>query len=221
MRKGLTELVFILDMSGSMAGLESDTIGGFNAMIEKQKKEEGEAFVTTMLFSNNSTMIHDRIDIQKVPKMTEKEYFVGGCTALIDAIGGTIEHIRSIHKYIREEDLPEHTLFVITTDGYENASHKYSSDEVKMMISRQKEKADWEFIFLGANIDAVQTAKHFGIDEDHAVNYIPDPAGVQYSSALVLEAASAVRSGMKIDRAWKEKAEADYRRRSEKHNNNE
>ena len=213
MKKGLTELVFILDRSGSMAGLESDMVGGFNGMIEKQKKEEGEALVSTVLFSNDSKVIHDRVDIQKIPKLTEKEYFVGGCTALIDAIGGAIHHIRNVHKYIREEDRPEHTLFVITTDGYENASHKYSSDEVKKMIEQQKEAASWEFIFLGANIDAVETAKQFGIDEDHAVNYVPDAQGVRYSSALILEAASAVRAGAGINRKWKEKAEADYQKR--------
>ena len=148
--------------------------------------------------------------------MTEKEYFVGGCTALIDTIGSTVEHIRNIHRYIREEDRPAHTLFVITTDGLENASHRYSSDEVKEMISRQKETAGWEFIFLGANIDAVETAKHFGIDEDHAVNYVADSAGVKYSSELILDAASIVRAGGKIGRKWKERAEADYRERSGK-----
>ena len=212
MKKGLTELVFILDKSGSMAGLESDTIGGFNGMIEKQKKEEGEAFVTTILFSNDSTTIHDRIDLKNVPKMTEKEYFVGGCTALIDAIGLAIEHIRSIHKYIREEDRPEHTVFAITTDGYENASHKYSSDQVKKMIGQQKE-AGWEFLFLGANIDAVETAKSFGIEEDHSVNFLADETGIRYSQAMVCDAISLKRSNKSIGGLWKKKAEADYQKR--------
>ncbi len=212
MKKGLTELVFILDRSGSMGGLESDTIGGFNAMIDKQKKEEGEALVSTVLFSNESSVIHDRIDIREIPKLTGKEYFVGGCTALIDAIGGAIRHIRNVHKYIREEDRPEHTLFVITTDGLENASHRYSSAEVKKMIGEQKELG-WEFIFLAANIDAVETAKHFGIDEDHSVNTIADGEGVEYSMSMVCEAATAFRGGAKLGKAWKEKAEADYRKR--------
>ena len=217
MKKGLTELVFILDKSGSMSGLESDMIGGFNGMLEKQKKEEGEALVSTVLFSNESIVIHDRCNIHETPKLTENDYYVGGCTALIDAIGGAIRHIRNVHKYIREEDRPEHTLFVITTDGLENASHSYSSDEVKQMISRQKEEAGWEFLFLGANIDAVETAKHFGIDEEHAVNYMADPSGVRYSTMMVSDAASTLRRyGKKIDRKWKEKAEADYRERSGK-----
>ena len=215
MKKGLTELVFILDKSGSMAGLESDTIGGFNAMIDRQKKEAGEALVPTVLFSNYSVVIHDRVNIQNISMMTEKEYYVGGCTALIDAIGGSIHHIKNVHRYIREEDRPEHTLFVITTDGLENASHKYSSDEVKKMIGQQKE-AGWEFIFMGANIDAVETAKHFGIDENHAVNYMPDGYGVRKNVEMMCEAASAVRGGARIGKAWKQKAEADYRERSGK-----
>ena len=215
MKKGLTELVFILDKSGSMSGLESDTIGGFNGMIEKQKKEEGEALVSTVLFSNQSTVVHDRADLKEIPKLTEKEYFVGGCTALIDAIGGAIHHIKNVHKYIREEDRPEHTLFVITTDGLENASHIYSSDEVKKMIEQQKELG-WEFIFLGANIDAVETAKSFGIREDRAVNYVPDRAGVKYSTDMVCEAASAFRACGSIGKQWKKKAEADYQKRAGK-----
>ena len=203
MKRGLTELVFILDKSGSMAGLESDTIGGFNGMIGRQKKEEGGALVSTVLFSNNSVVIHDRINVQNIPKMTE-------------AIGSSIHHIRNVHRYNREEDRPEHTLFVITTDGYENASHKYSSDEVKKMIEQQKESSGWEFIFMGANIDAVETAKHFGIDENHAVNYIPDSMGVCKNVEMMSEAASAVRGGRRIGKAWKQKAEADYRSRSKK-----
>ena len=177
MKKNLTEMVFILDKSGSMAGLEQDTIGGFNSMIERQKKEDGEALVSTVLFSNDSRVIHDRVDIGKIELMTEKEYYVDGCTALIDAIGGAIHHIGNIHKYAREEDIPEHTVFVITTDGMENASHRYSSDEVKQMVQRQKEKYGWEFLFLGANIDAVETARHFGIGRDRAVRYHNDAKG--------------------------------------------
>ncbi len=220
MKKDLTELVFILDRSGSMAGLESDTIGGFNGMIEKQKKEAGEALVSTVLFSNDSVCVHDRIDIQLVPKLTDKEYSVGGCTALIDAIGGAIHHIKNVHRYIREEDRPEHTLFVITTDGYENASHKYSSNEVKKMIEEQKKAAGWEFIFMGANIDAVETARSFGIAEERAVNYVADCAGIEYSTDMISDAVSAMRSCGGIGRAWKQKAEADYNRRAGKKSGN-
>ena len=162
----MTELVFILDRSGSMSGLESDTIGGFNSMIEKQKKEEGKAVVSTVLFDNESVVIHDRLPLDKVPRMTEKEYFTRGCTALLDAVGGAIHHIGNVHKYARKEDVPEKTLFIITTDGYENASKRYDYDKVHKMIERQKEKYGWEFLFLGANIDAVETAKHFGIGAD-------------------------------------------------------
>ena len=194
MKKGLTELVFILDKSGSMAGLEADTIGGFNSMIERQKKEEGEALVSTVLFANRSTVIHDRVDLQKIEPMTDKQYCVGGCTALIDAIGGAIHHIGNVHKYARAADRPEHTVFVITTDGMENASHCYSSDEVKAMVEKQKNKYGWEFLFLGANIDAVETAGRFGIAEDRAVNFVNDPMGQALNYAEVSEAVRTVRS---------------------------
>ena len=157
MKKDLTEIVFILDRSGSMGGLEADTIGGFNSMLLKQKKERGEAYVSTVLFDNTCDVLHDRLPIEKVEPITEKDYYVRGCTALIDAIGGAVEHIRNIHKYARKEDVPEHTIFIITTDGMENASRRYTGDKVKRMIEEQKQKG-WEFIFLGANIDAVQTA---------------------------------------------------------------
>ncbi|MBQ4251549.1 MAG: VWA domain-containing protein, partial [Erysipelotrichaceae bacterium] len=169
MKKGLTELVFILDRSGSMSGLEGDTVGGYNSMLEKQRKEEGECLVSTVLFNSTSQVICDRQDIKKVRNMEPEDYFPSGCTALIDAMGDAIKHIKNVHKYIREEDVPEHTLFVITTDGYENASRRYSAAEVRKMVSAQKE-AGWQFLFLGANIDAVETARSYGIDEDKSVN---------------------------------------------------
>ena len=210
MKKGLTELVFILDRSGSMGGLESDTIGGFNSMIEKQKKEPGEALVSTVLFDNLSEVIYDRVPLEKVEPMTEKQYYVRGCTALIDAIGQAIHHIGNVHKYIRDEDVPEHTLFVITTDGMENASHLYSSDEVKAMIEKEKTKYGWEFIFLGANIDAVETAKHFGIDEDHAVDFHSDHIGTALNYEVLGMAVSSVRGGAKLGKKWKKRIEDDY-----------
>ena len=213
MKKNLTEMVFILDRSGSMAGLEKDTIGGFNSMIERQKGEEGEALVSTVLFDNESTVIHDRIDLRKVEPLTERQYFVGGCTALIDAIGGSIHHIGNVHKYAREEDVPEHTVFVITTDGMENASHRYSSDEVKAMVNRQKEKYGWEFLFLGANIDAVETAARFGISRDRAVNFHNDEIGVQLNYRAVGETVCRVRRSAPIDADWKSEIERDYKSR--------
>ena len=206
MKKGLTEIVFILDRSGSMGGLESDTIGGFNSMIAKQRKEPGEALVSTVLFDNESEVIFDRVPLEKIPAMTEKEYFVRGCTALIDAIGGAIKHIRSVHKYIREEDRPEHTVFIITTDGMENASKRFTSKEVKRMIEAQKELG-WEFMFLGANIDAVETAKHFGIAEDRAVTYVSDSVGTRLNYAVMAEAISDVRACGKVNAKWKKAIE--------------
>ena len=206
MKKDLTEIVFILDRSGSMGGLEGDTIGGFNAMIEKQKKEKGEAIVSTVLFDNLSEVLHDRVPLEKIEPMTERQYWVRGCTALIDAIGGAIRHISRVHKYIREEDVPEHTIFIITTDGMENASKKYSSDEVKKMVSEQKEKG-WEFLFLGANIDAIETAKHFGIAEDRAVTYRSDKKGTRMNYKAVGSAISAMRCEACLDASWKEEIE--------------
>jgi uncharacterized protein YegL len=213
MKKNLTELVFILDKSGSMAGLEADTIGGFNAMIERQKQANGEARVSTVLFSTQSTVIHDRVDLRKIEPLTRRQYFVGGCTALIDAIGGAIHHIGNVHKYAREEDRPEHTVFVITTDGMENASRTYTSDEVKAMVQRQKEKYGWEFLFLGANIDAVETAAHYGIGEDRAVTFHNDSVGQALNYEEVSAAVSQVRSNAPLRRDWKKRIEDDYRTR--------
>ena len=213
MRKNLTEMVFILDKSGSMSGLEKDTIGGFNSMIERQKKEPGEALVSTVLFSNESKVIHDRVELGKIEPMTDRQYYVGGCTALIDAIGQAIHHIGNVHKYAREEDRPEHTIFIITTDGMENASRRYTSDQVKAMVKRQKEKYGWEFLFLGANIDAVETAAHFGIDEDRAVTFYNDAQGQALNYSEVSEAVRTVRACMPLTRGWKQKIEEDYKSR--------
>lgn len=214
MKKGLTELVFILDRSGSMAGLEKDTIGGFNTMLEKQKKTDGEALVSTVLFDHETDVIHDRADIQTVPPLTENEYVPRGTTALLDAIGGAIHHIGNIHKYAREEDVPEHTIFVITTDGMENASHRYSAEHVKRMIERQKTRYHWEFLFLGANMDAVETARRYGIDEDRAVDYYTDAEGVDLEYDVVSATVASMRSSNRpIGRDWKKRLEEDKRRR--------
>ena len=213
MKKNLTEMVFILDRSGSMAGLEADTIGGFNGMIERQKQVDGEALVSTVLFSDTSTVIHDRVDLRRIEPMTNLQYFVGGCTALIDAIGGAIHHIGNVHKYAREEDRPEKTIFVITTDGMENASRRYTSDQVKAMVERQKAKYGWEFLFLGANIDAVETAARFGINEDRAVTFHNDRQGQALNYAEVGAAMCTVRMHAPLSGAWKQKIEEDYRSR--------
>lgn len=215
-KNNLTELVFILDRSGSMAGLERDTIGGFNSMIKKQKQQEGRCYVSTVLFDNVSKVLHDRVRLSEVPKMTGRDYTVRGCTALIDAIGGAIHHISNIHKYARPEDVPAHTVFVITTDGQENASHRYSSDQVKEMIERQKEEHGWEFLFIGANIDAVETAARYGIDEDRAVNYCADGRGTQIIYDSVARAVCTVRSNESLEADWCEDIEADYQLRSGK-----
>lgn len=213
MRKNLTEIVFILDRSGSMSGLEADTIGGFNSMIEKQKRAEGEALISTVLFDNISEVIHDRVSVQSIQPMTDKDYTVRGCTALLDAIGGAIHHIGNVHKYARDEDVPEHTLFVITTDGMENASQRYDSEKVKKMIERQKEKYGWEFLFLGANIDAVEAAKHFGISEDRAVNYHSDRKGTQLNYEVLSEAICSVRCSAPLGADWKKRIDEDYSKR--------
>ena len=214
MKKNLTEIVFILDRSGSMAGLEDDTIGGFNAMIEKQKKEPGEALVSTVLFDNESEVIHDRVDIQKIKPMTRNEYYVRGCTALLDAVGGAIHPIGNVHKYAREEDRPEKTLFVITTDGMENASRKYSYEKLKAMIQRQKEKYGWEFLFLGANIDAAREASRFGISADRAANYHADSKGTNVIYETVNEAITQVRCcSAPLSADWKQRVDEDYKNR--------
>ena len=217
MKKGLTEMVFILDRSGSMSGLEIDTIGGFNSFIQKQKKSEGEAFVSAVLFDDTSEVLYDRVELSKISKMTDKDYFVRGCTALLDAIGGAIYHIGNIHKYARKEDVPENTIFIITTDRMENASHKYTSDTVKKMVEHQKEKYGWEFIFLGANIDAVETAASFGISSDRTVNYCHDSVGVANCFADIEYAVSELRSPCAaVPKNWKKRTEEDYEERSKR-----
>lgn len=213
MKKNLTELVFILDRSGSMAGLEADTIGGFNAMIEKQRREPGEALISTVLFDNEASVIHDRISLDRVPQLTEKDYYVRGCTALLDAVGGAIHHIGNIHKYARREDVPEKTLFVITTDGMENASRRYTYEAVKAMIQRQQEKNGWEFLFLGANIDAAREAARFGIRADCAADYHADSKGTEAVYESVCQAVCQVRGSAPLNANWKEKINADFQER--------
>ena len=213
MKKNLTELVFILDRSGSMAGLEKDTIGGFNAMIEKQRGEAGEAVISTVLFDSFTEVIHDRLMLEAVPRLTEKEYYVRGCTALLDAVGGAIHHIGNVHKYAREEDRPERTLFVITTDGWENASRRYSYEKVKQMITHQKEKYGWEFLFLGANIDAAKEAARFGIDEDRAANYHADSMGTEVVYQAVNETVCSFRASRPMSADWKKNINADFQKR--------
>lgn len=216
MKNNITELVFILDRSGSMAGLESDTIGGFNSLIEKQRNHKGECYVSTVLFDNVCEVLHDRVRLSEIKKMTDKDYSVRGCTALIDAIGSAIHHIGNIHKYARPEDVPEHTMFVITTDGQENASHRYSSDQVKQMIERQKEKYGWEFLFIGANIDAVETAARYGIGKDRAVNYNADSLGTQLLHDTVAQAVCNVRSSAPLDADWGKDITEDFNARKRK-----
>ncbi len=213
MKNNITELVFILDRSGSMSGLEGDTIGGFNSLIKKQRSQDGECYVSTILFDHESIVLHDRVRLEKIEEMTSKDYVVRGSTALIDAIGGAVKHIANIHKYARAEDVPEHTVFVIMTDGLENSSHIFSSDEVKRMIERQKEKYGWEFLFIGANIDSVETAKGFGIGANRAVNYRADGEGTAVVFNTVSEAVYNVRKSANIPVGWSEKIEKDFKSR--------
>lgn len=216
MKNNITELVFILDRSGSMGGLESDTIGGFNSMIERQKKINGQCYVTTVLFDTRIDRIHDRVNLKDIWPMTEKDYMPGGCTALLDAMGNTIDHIIHIHKYARPEDVPEHTTFVIMTDGMENASHYYSSDEVKKKVEHEKEKYGWEFLFLAANIDAVETADRIGIRPDRAVDYMADSKGTELAFRSLSDTVFAQRKGMPIGADWSRKIEKDHKLRSKR-----
>ena len=209
----ITEMVFILDRSGSMSGLESDTVGGFNSLIEKQRKQNTPCYVSTVLFDDVSEVLYDRVKLGDVQKMTEEQYYVRGCTALMDAIGGAIHHIGNIHKYIRPEDVPAHTMFVIMTDGMENSSRRYSSEQVKQMIERQKKRYGWEFLFIGANIDAVETAARYGIDADRAVNYHADKEGTRVVYQSVANAVCSVRENKELRADWSEEIDRDYQKR--------
>ena len=215
MNNNLTEIVFILDRSGSMAGLEDDTIGGFNAMVEKQKKEQGEAVLSAVLFSDDNRVLYDRVDIRKVESMTDRQYQVGGCTALLDAIGGAVHHIANVHKYAREEDRPGKTIFVITTDGMENASRAYTYEEVQRMVKHEQEKYGWEFLFLGANMDAISAARSFGIRADRAVRYRGDSTGTALNYSVVSETVARVRRHERIEPDWSAPIEADVKKRGE------
>lgn len=212
LNNNITEIVFILDRSGSMSGLEKDTIGGFNAMIEKQKKQDGKAYVSTVLFDHESVVLHDRLPLEQIKPMTGDDYTVRGCTALLDAIGGAVKHIGNIHRYARPKDVPEHTMFVITTDGLENASRKYNSRDIKRLIESKKEEG-WEFLFIGANIDAIETANDYGISADRAVNYNADSQGTGVVFEAVSETVAKFRGGQKIAPCWSKKINDDYNNR--------
>lgn len=224
MSKGYTEIVYILDRSGSMSGLEADTIGGFNSMMDKQKKTGEKAVVSTVLFDDECEVIHDRVPIEKIEKMTDKQYYVRGCTALLDAVGGAIHHIGNVHKYTREEDRPEKTIFVITTDGMENASSRYSRERIEKMVKKQQKKYGWEFIFIGANIDAYAEAQKYGIRKDRTVNYVSDGAGTGIVYAGVSKAVCSVMMADNVKEAernlgasgWDEDITADYNKRGKR-----
>ena len=224
MSKGLTEIIYILDRSGSMGGLEADTIGGFNSMMDKQKKTGEKAVVSTVLFDDVCEVIHDRVPIEKIEKMTDKQYYVRGCTALLDAVGGAIHHIGNVHKHAREEDRPEKTIVVITTDGMENASCKYSREKIEKMVKRQQKKYGWEFIFIGANIDAYAEAQKYGIRKDRAVNYVCDDVGTANVYAGVSKAVCSVMMAETLcdveecldNSDWDGAINADYQKRGKK-----
>ena len=216
MKTNRMELVFILDRSGSMCGLEADTIGGYNALLEKQKKEAGEARVTTVLFDDRCEVLHDRIEIDGLAPITDREYYVRGSTALLDAVGTTIQKIMNAQRYTAPDKRADKVLFVITTDGYENASREYDYARVKSMIEKQKEKYGWEFLFLGANIDAAATAGRFGIAPERAVNYHADSEGTRLNYEVVSEAVSQMRCDMPLAANWKSRIESDYQSRKAK-----
>lgn len=212
MKNNITEIVFILDRSGSMQGLELDTIGGYNTMIEKQKKEDGKAIITTVLFDDEYELLHDRFDINDIKPLTESEYYVRGCTALLDAVGKSITKIANVQKNISQK--ADKVLFIITTDGYENASKEYTYDKIKSMINEQKEKYGWEFIFMGANIDAIKEAGKFGIDKNNAVNYHSDRVGTNLCYETMGAIISQVRHNKKLSSTWKDSIDKDYNSRN-------
>lgn len=216
MKNEMTELVFVLDKSGSMAGLEKDTIGGFNALVEKQRQLQGDVRVTTVLFNQSYELLHDRISLKGISPLTEDDYEVGGTTALLDAIGSTVQKIANAQKRTMEEERADKVMFVITTDGMENASCEYNYKKINEMIASQKQKFNWEFIFLGANIDAVATARQFGVEEEFAVEYHADPEGTQLNYQVLSEAVSSFRTSKSIDRNWKKDIEKDYKSRAKK-----
>jgi len=213
MKKDLTELIFILDRSGSMGGLESDTIGGYNAMLKKQMEAEGSAYITTVLFDDEYELLHDRINLKGVKPITEKEYFVRGTTALLDAVGKSIQKIVNVQRNTSDDEKAEKVLFVITTDGLENASREYSYNKVRAMIEKQKSRYGWEFIFLGANIDAVSEAEKFGIDSSRAAQFHNDKDGIELNYKVVSEAICELRSSKMISRDWKKEIDVDYKKR--------
>ncbi|WP_434793294.1 hypothetical protein TPDSL_26420 [Terrisporobacter petrolearius] len=212
MKNNLTEVVFILDRSGSMSGLEGDTIGGFNSMVKKQREEEGDANVTTVLFDDEIEMLHKRVDIKEIKNITSKDYYVRGCTALLDAIGYSINFMINVQK---KEERAKNVLFIITTDGYENASKEYSYEKIKKMITYEKERYNWQFLFLGANIDAISTARNFGISEEFASNYVSDEVGTQITYEVMNSAISTCRAIGVVDGSWKSRVEDDYEMRKE------
>ena len=213
MNERLTEMVFILDRSGSMSGKEADTIGGFNSLIEKQKREEGDCLVSVVLFDHEIEVLYDRVPVRDMPEMTEKQYYTRGCTALLDAMGGAIHHIGNVHKYAREGDRPAKTVFVITTDGFENASRKYTAEKVRSMVQHEQDKYGWEFLFLGANIDAVETARHYGLKEGHAVRFHNDKRGIDLNYSIVSETVAKIRKGGIIEEDWCKEIDEDYKGR--------
>ena len=213
MNQNLTEIVFLLDRSGSMSGLEADTIGGFNSMLEKQKKEPGEAVLSAVLFDHECEVVYDRVDIRKAEPMTEKQYYTRGCTALLDAIGGAVRHIATAHRYARDEDRPGKTIFIITTDGMENSSRRWSYREVRELVEHEKEKYGWEFLFLGANMDAISAAERVGISADRAVRYEHDSIGTALNFEVVSDAVCAVRCDAPLAPGWKDEIDRDFCKR--------
>lgn len=209
----MTEIIFILDRSGSMAGLEADTIDGFNSMMKKQANEPGDALVSTLLFNNELEVIHNRVNIKDVPKLTSKEYYVGGSTALLDAVGSAIKHIAKIHKYARKEDVPKKTLFIITTDGMENSSRRFSYKDVRKLVEHEKSKCGWEFIFLGANIDAAAEASRYGIDSSMAVNYNCDSKGMKISFKVMEDVVRSYRNTCEVPKGWRKRIDYDFKSR--------